>query len=96
MKAKAAAGDVDKALVCLVDMQGRLTGKRFCAGHFLEGAHKESHCRNYLLATNLEMAMPDGFASTSRQSGYGGYCDEARSGQAVPCTLAGRDGDGAV
>ena len=38
LKAQVAAGDVDTVLVCLVDMQGRLMGKRFHAGHFINGA----------------------------------------------------------
>ena len=73
LKAQVAAGDVDPVLVCLVDMQGRLMGKRFHAGHFVAGAYEETHCCNYLLATDLEMATPDGFASTSWESGYGDY-----------------------
>ena len=73
LKAQVAAGDVDTVLVCLVDMQGRLMGKRFHAGHFVAGAYEETHCCNYLLATDLEMATPDGFASTSWESGYGDY-----------------------
>ena len=73
LKAQVASGDVDTVLVCLVDMQGRLMGKRFHAGHFLSGAWEETHCCNYLLATDLEMATPDGYASTSWESGYGDY-----------------------
>ncbi|OUS35773.1 glutamine synthetase [Rhodobacterales bacterium 56_14_T64] len=73
LKAQVASGDVDTVLVCLVDMQGRLMGKRFHAGHFLNGAWEETHCCNYLLATDLEMATPDGYASTSWESGYGDY-----------------------
>ncbi|UWR33643.1 glutamine synthetase family protein [Sulfitobacter sp. W027] len=66
-------GSVDTVLACLVDMQGRLMGKRFHAVNFVETSYKETHCCNYLLATDLEMATPDGFASTSWQSGYGDY-----------------------
>lgn len=66
-------GSVDTVLCCLVDMQGRLMGKRFLAQHFVESAWEETHCCNYLLATDLEMATPDGYASTSWQSGYGDY-----------------------
>ena len=73
LKAQVASGDVDTVLACLVDMQGRLMGKRFHAGHFLSGAWEETHCCNYLLATDLEMATPDGYASTSWESGYGDY-----------------------
>ncbi len=73
LKAQVASGTVDTVLVCLVDMQGRLMGKRFHAGHFVDTAWQETHCCNYLLATDLEMATPDGYASTSWQSGYGDY-----------------------
>ncbi|MBE1281991.1 MAG: glutamine synthetase [Rhodobacteraceae bacterium] len=73
LKARVATGDIDTVLVCLVDMQGRLMGKRFHSGHFVAGAWEETHCCNYLLATDLEMATPDGYASTSWESGYGDY-----------------------
>ena len=73
LKAQVTAGEVDTVLVCLVDMQGRLMGKRFHAGHFIAGAWEETHCCNYLLATDLMMATPDGYASTSWEKGYGDY-----------------------
>lgn len=66
-------GRIDTVLTCIVDIQGRLMGKRFHAEAFLEMAEDETHCCNYLLATDLEMATPDGFASTSWQQGYGDY-----------------------
>ena len=64
---------VDTVLACLVDMQGRLIGKRFHAQHFIETAWEETHCCNYLLATDLEMATPDGYQATSWKKGYGDY-----------------------
>ncbi|MDF1669655.1 MAG: glutamine synthetase family protein [Roseovarius sp.] len=73
LKTKYEAGEIDTVLVCLVDMQGRLMGKRFHAGHFIAGAWEETHCCNYLLATDLQMATPDGYASTSWETGYGDY-----------------------
>ena len=73
LKTQVANDEIDTVLVCLVDMQGRLLGKRFHAGHFLAGAWEETHCCNYLLATDLEMATPDGYASTSWERGYGDY-----------------------
>ena len=73
LKDRAASGDIDTVLVCFVDMQGRLMGKRFHVSNFLESGHKETHCCNYLLATDLEMATPDGYASTSWEAGYGDY-----------------------
>jgi glutamine synthetase len=73
LKTQVADGAIDTVLVCLVDMQGRLMGKRYHAANFVETSYKETHCCNYLLATDLEMATPEGFASTSWQSGYGDY-----------------------
>lgn len=73
IKSQIAAGDIDTVLTCIVDMQGRLMGKRFHAEAFLEMAGGETHCCNYLLATDLEMATPDGYASTSWEAGYGDY-----------------------
>ena len=71
--ARAEAGDIDTVLVCLIDMQGRLMGKRFHITTFLDSAHEETHCCDYLLATDLEMATPDGYASSSWEKGYGDY-----------------------
>jgi len=73
LKSQVKDGSIDTVLVCLVDMQGRLMGKRFHAANFIETSYAETHCCNYLLATDLEMATPDGYASTSWRSGYGDY-----------------------
>ncbi len=73
LKAQISSGAVDTVLVCLVDMQGRLMGKRFHAEAFLDVAEGETHCCTYLLATDLAMATPEGFASSSWQMGYGDY-----------------------
>ncbi|MCB1311938.1 MAG: glutamine synthetase [Sedimentitalea sp.] len=73
LKAEVEEGRIDTVLTCLVDMQGRLMGKRFVAQHFVDSAWAETHCCNYLLATDLEMATPDGYAATSWRAGYGDY-----------------------
>ena len=73
LKAMAGNRQIDTVLVCMVDMQGRLMGKRFHIQNFLDSAHAETHCCNYLLATDLEMATPDGYASASWRGGYGDY-----------------------
>ncbi len=73
LKTKVDDGTIDTVLVCFVDMQGRLMGKRFHGVNFVENSFKETHCCNYLLATDLEMATPNGYKSTSWQSGYGDY-----------------------
>lgn len=67
-----ALDELDTVIVALVDMQGRLMGKRFHAAHFLDH-HDETHCCNYLLATDLEMTTVQGYAATSWASGYGDY-----------------------
>ena len=71
--AASASGEIDTVLACIVDMQGRLMGKRFVAQHFVDSAWEETHCCNYLLATDLEMHTVDGYASTSWSAGYGDY-----------------------
>jgi glutamine synthetase len=66
-------GQIDTVLSVVVDMQGRLMGKRMQAEFFVESAWEETHCCNYLLATDMEMNTVAGFASTSWEAGYGDY-----------------------
>lgn len=66
-------GDIDTVLAVLVDMQGRLMGKRLHIDFFLDSAWEETHCCNYLLATDMEMETIDGYKSTGWQAGYGDY-----------------------
>ncbi|MFQ6550666.1 glutamine synthetase family protein [Aestuariibius sp. 2305UL40-4] len=73
LRDEVAAGAIDTVLTCIVDMQGRLMGKRFHAAHFIESAHEETHGCDYLLATDLEMFTVPGFAATSWEKGYGDY-----------------------
>ncbi|MEM6943070.1 MAG: glutamine synthetase family protein [Pseudomonadota bacterium] len=69
----AEAGEIDTVLTCVVDMQGRLMGKRFHVRHFLDAAHEETHGCDYLLATDVEMSTVPGYASASWEKGYGDY-----------------------
>jgi glutamine synthetase len=73
LKSDVAEGRIDTVLACLVDMQGRLMGKRFQAEFFVESAYKETHGCNYLLATDMEMETVSGYKSTSWEKGYGDY-----------------------
>ncbi|MBF9030859.1 glutamine synthetase [Rhodobacterales bacterium HKCCE3408] len=73
LKAAVAEGRIDTVLVTTIDMQGRIMGKRFAAGHFVEHGYEETHCCAYLVATDLEMATPPGYANTSWEKGYGDY-----------------------
>ncbi|CTQ57641.1 glutamine synthetase family protein [Roseibium album] len=73
LKTLVSSGEIDTVLACIVDMQGRLMGKRFHAQHFVDTAYDETHCCNYLLATDLEMYTVEGYAATSWSGGYGDY-----------------------
>jgi glutamine synthetase len=67
-------GSVHTVLLVLVDMQGRLQGKRCSARYFLEEvvAHGAEAC-NYLLAVDVDMNTVDGYALTSWDQGYGDF-----------------------
>ncbi len=73
LKEKVASGQIDTVITAIPDMQGRLMGKRFHAQFFLDSAWEETHCCNYLIATDLEMYTVDGYQSTSWSAGYGDY-----------------------
>jgi glutamine synthetase len=73
LRAEVDAGRIDTVLTALVDMQGRLMGKRFHARHFVDSGWRETHGCNYLLATDLEMVPVQGYAATSWSAGYGDY-----------------------
>ena len=40
LKRAAANGEIDTVLVCMVDMQGRLVGKRFQVEFFIDSGHE--------------------------------------------------------
>lgn len=73
LKASIDNGEIDTVVACFCDMQGRLQGKRFHARHFLESAYEETHCCNYLLATDMDMNTVPGYRSSSWSRGYGDY-----------------------
>ena len=73
LKKHVADGEIDTVLVALVDMQGRLMGKRMQAEFFVDSAWEETHSCNYLLATDYEMETVEGYKATSWQAGYGDY-----------------------
>lgn len=66
-----AEGTIDTVLVAIIDMQGRLMGKRFQAEFFLASGAHETHGCNYLLATDLEMETVPGYKASSWAAGYG-------------------------
>jgi glutamine synthetase len=72
LRADVASGAVDTVVIALVDMQGRLQGKRCDARFFLDvvAEHGTEGC-NYLLAVDVEMNTVDGYAMSSWDRGYG-------------------------
>jgi glutamine synthetase len=65
-------GSVDTVVLALVDLQGRLQGKRLDARYFVNEIieHGTEGC-NYLLAVDIEMNTVDGYAISSWDRGYG-------------------------
>ncbi|GMR17003.1 MAG: glutamine synthetase family protein [Gammaproteobacteria bacterium] len=68
-----AAGDIDTVLVCFVDMQGRLIGKRFHARFFIDSGYAPTHACDYLLANDIAMEPVPGYAAASWGQGYGDF-----------------------
>jgi glutamine synthetase len=73
LKAAVEVGSIDTVLVALVDMQGRLIGKRFQAEYFLDSAWKLTHGCDYLLANDIDMEPVPGYAAASWEKGYGDF-----------------------
>lgn len=74
LRHEVSAGRVDTVLLALVDMQGRLQGKRLSARFFLDEVlkHGSEGC-NYLLAVDVEMNTVGGYAMSSWERGYGDF-----------------------
>lgn len=68
------SGEVDTLVVAFADMQGRLVGKRVQGEALLNGVIDHgAHFCSYLLATDMEMTTPDGFALANWDTGYGDW-----------------------
>src|SRR3954471_16300093 len=67
-------GEVDTVLLALVDMEGRLQGKRLTGQHFVElvAEHAAEAC-NYLLAVDVDMETVEGYEMSSWETGYGDF-----------------------
>src|SRR5919109_253322 len=73
LKREITAGTIDTVVAAMVDLQGRLVGKRFHAQYFAESGHQETHGCNYLLGVDIEMEPVPGYKATSWQLGYGDF-----------------------
>ncbi|HWT29633.1 MAG TPA: glutamine synthetase, partial [Propylenella sp.] len=68
-----ADGEIDTVVAAMVDMQGRLIGKRFQAEYFIASAHDETHGCDYLLANDIDMETVPGYAAANWERGYGDF-----------------------
>jgi glutamine synthetase len=68
------SGQIDTVALAIVDMQGRLQGKRLHGDFFLEDVlrHGTEGC-NYLLAVDVDMNTVAGYAMSSWERGYGDF-----------------------
>ncbi|QMU76336.1 glutamine synthetase [Streptacidiphilus sp. PB12-B1b] len=68
------SGEIHTVALAFTDMQGRLQGKRFAAGFFLDEvlAHGSEGCA-YLLAVDVELNTVDGYPMASWDTGYGDF-----------------------
>src|SRR3982751_2785241 len=72
LRAAVSDGTVDTVVLAITDMQGRLQGKRFHAGYFLNEVVRDgSEGCNYLLAVDVDMNTVGGYTMSSWSSGYG-------------------------
>ncbi|MFF2601336.1 glutamine synthetase family protein [Streptomyces californicus] len=69
-----ADGGIDTVVMALVDMQGRLQGKRFHGRYFVdEVLANGSEASNYLLAVDVDMNPVPGYRIASWATGYGDF-----------------------
>jgi glutamine synthetase len=68
------ADEVDTVVVGFTDHYGRLNGKRYDAGFFLEDVHAHgTHACDYLLTVDMEMEPVPGYAYANWAKGYGDF-----------------------
>jgi glutamine synthetase len=73
LKKATSAGTIDTVIVAMVDMQGRLIGKRFHAEYFVDSGYAETHACDYLLANDIDMEPVPGYTAASWEKGYGDF-----------------------
>jgi glutamine synthetase len=74
LRADVQSGDIDTVVLAMVDMQGRLQGKRLMPEHFLsEIANSRAEGCSYQLSVDVEMAPVQGYQHASWSSGYGDF-----------------------
>jgi glutamine synthetase len=74
LRTRVELGEIDTVVLAMVDMQGRLQGKRLHAQYFLDEVvrHGSEAC-NYLLAVDVEMTPVEGYSMSGWERGYGDF-----------------------
>ncbi|NNC90946.1 MAG: glutamine synthetase [Acidimicrobiia bacterium] len=68
------ADEIDTVVVGFTDHYGRLHGKRYDAGFFLDDVHADgTHACDYLLTVDMEMEPVPGYAYANWAKGYGDF-----------------------
>ncbi len=74
LRSRVDADEIDTVIMGFSDHYGRLHGKRFDAGFFLEQAHDSgTHGCDYLLTVDMEMEPVPGYAYANWERGYGDF-----------------------
>ncbi len=74
LRAAVMAGTIDTVVVGFTDHYGRLLGKRFDAGFFLDsGLTDGTHACDYLLTVDMDMEPVEGYTFSNWNSGYGDF-----------------------
>ena len=74
LKAAVATGAIDTVIVAFTDHYGRMMGKRFDAGFFLEsGLTDGTHACDYLLTVDMDMEPIEGYDFSNWSGGYGDF-----------------------
>jgi len=74
LKDRVDAGTIDTVVVGFTDHYGRLLGKRFDAGFFVDDAQQAgAHACDYLLTVDMEMEPVPGYRYANWELGYGDF-----------------------
>ncbi|MFW2334300.1 glutamine synthetase family protein, partial [Ilumatobacter sp.] len=71
LRATVGDGSIDTVVVAFTDVYGRLVGKRFDAGFFLDSIDDGTHACDYLLTVDIDMEPVPGYSFAGWDQGYG-------------------------
>jgi glutamine synthetase len=74
LREKVATDEIDTVVVAFTDHYGRVHGKRFDAGHYVDEVHDHgTHGCDYLLTVDMEMEPVPGYSYANWELGYGDF-----------------------